>query len=78
MLELGRMFRDVRPVDWAMLVIELLVLLLIAYEVGHNVWRPRTLRRRAKDVLQFVSKGTELVTGDSLASFGCDDQRSKG
>ena len=54
------LFSDSRPIDWAMLVIELLVLFLIAYEVGHGVLRTRKLGRRVKAVLELVSEGVQL------------------
>jgi hypothetical protein len=72
---LRRMFHDVRPIDWIMLVVEVLVLLLIAYEIGHGMWRKFILRRRTKLVLKFLWDGLALkhdactVTEDAVGTW---------
>jgi hypothetical protein len=58
---LSRMFHDVRSIDWTMLVVEALVLLLIAYEVGHGVWRKFILGRRTKSLLSLIIGGMALL-----------------
>jgi hypothetical protein len=57
---LRRMFCDVRPFDVLMLVVEVLVLILIAYEVGSGVWQRIRRHRRSKRVLEFFSEGQAL------------------
>jgi len=55
-----RMFRDVRPFDDLMLAIEVLVLLLIAYEVGSGIWQRIRRHRRSRRLLGCFSKGQAL------------------
>jgi hypothetical protein len=50
-----RMFADNRPIDNVMLVVELLVLLLIAYEVWIGILERRKERKRKNDVREKVS-----------------------
>ncbi len=45
-----RMFADMRPIDTAMLIIEVLVLLLIAYEVVIGIKVRRKERKRKNEI----------------------------
>jgi hypothetical protein len=54
------LFFDVRPFEYLMLVIEVLVLLLIAYEVGSGVWHRIRRTRRSRRVLTRLSDGQAL------------------
>jgi hypothetical protein len=54
------MFEDVRPFDWLMLVVEILVLLLIGYEVGITVWHKRAVRRRMAAAVLLMRRGEEI------------------
>jgi hypothetical protein len=60
---LRRMFCDVRPFDILMLVVEVLVLILIAYDVGSEIWQRNRRHRRLKRVLEFLSEGQALQDG---------------
>jgi hypothetical protein len=53
-------YQDVRPIDRATLIIELLVLVLIAYEVGHPIYHQRKVRRRSRAITGFVESGRKL------------------
>jgi hypothetical protein len=53
-------FGDVRPFDWLMLAIEILVLLLIFYEVAVGFRQKRTIKRRFKTLLILISDGQAL------------------
>lgn len=70
-ITIRRMFSDVRPFDWLMLVIELLVLLLIAYEVIPGFWHKRRVKRRLKALSTLVSEGQLL---EDSAPSQSDDQ----
>jgi hypothetical protein len=65
---LRRMIYGVRPFDILMLVVEVLVLLLIAYEVGVNVWRDRRRTRRSRKVLGQLTKGQKLQADAPVGS----------
>ena len=69
---LRRMFSDARPIDVWMLVIELLVLLLIAGEVG--VVLSRWLKRKGKltQTFNLMSKGQQLE--NSVPPLGTADE----
>jgi hypothetical protein len=55
-----RLFGDTRPIDWLMLIVEVLVLILIAYEVAKPMIRRFRVRRRIAVVLGCVSEGMQL------------------
>lgn len=73
-----QMFTEVRPFDWLMLVVEVLVLLLILYEVlvGASRHRRESRRRRElQDILEhlnrFMDAGKALqVTVPNTANLG--------
>jgi hypothetical protein len=54
------MFIGVRPFDWLMLVVEILVLALIAYEIAITLWRKHVVNVRVARLFQQMSKGQEL------------------
>jgi hypothetical protein len=54
------MFGDIRPVDWIIIVIEVLVLALIAYEVVHDIAHRWKIRRRVKFVVGLIFEGVDL------------------
>ena len=54
------MFDGTRPIDWVMLVVELLVLLLIAYEVGSSIWFKWKTQGRLAATFEWMSKGQML------------------
>ena len=54
------MFEGVRPFDWLMLVIEILVLLAILYFEGVGEWRYRKMRKRVAALVPFMDRGQEL------------------
>jgi len=54
------MLEDIRPFDWLMLVVEILVLLLIGYEVGTTVWNKRVVRRRMAAAVLLMRRGEEI------------------
>ncbi len=64
------MFSDVRPFDWLMLIIEVLVLVLIAYEVSVNLWHKRRIKSRLATILVLKNKGQELQVS---VPHGTDD-----
>lgn len=57
---LRRIFGEVRAIDWIMLVVELLVLFLIAYEVLYNVLHQRKVRKALKVVVAAMTDGAFL------------------
>ena len=57
---LRRIFADTRPIDTAMLIIELLVLALIAYEVADKLAHRWKLQRRKKMLLGLLTEAREL------------------
>ena len=57
---LRRLLADTRPVDWIIIVIELLVLALIAYEVGYDVRHRVVVKRRVRTVLELLAAGINL------------------
>src|SRR2546427_12143829 len=59
---LRRMLAGTRLIDWVMLVVELLVLFLIAYEVVENVLHKRKMRRNISALVPFVQRGQALQT----------------
>ena len=65
------MLEGTRPIDQWMLIIELLVLVLIAYEVGAGVWRAIQTHRRVKAIFQRMSLGQDL---QSKAPSGGTDE----
>ncbi len=54
---LRRFFSDARGIDWVMLIVELLVLLLIAYEI---IWEPWKSRRLATAALRLADSGEAI------------------
>ncbi len=54
------MFGDVRPFDWLMLVIEVLVLLAILWFEGRELWHRRKLRKRVASIVPFMEKGKQI------------------
>jgi hypothetical protein len=54
------MFEGVRPFDWLMLVIEVAVLLLIAWEIGRDIWHKRKMRVRYDALFERFDKGQQL------------------
>jgi hypothetical protein len=67
------MFDGVKSFDWLMLVVEILVLLLIAYEVGTTVLHRLQTKRRLASLFALMHRGQELqatVPGSGTA----DDQ----
>ncbi len=60
---LRRLFSDVRPFEYLMLGVEVLVLLLIAYEVGSGIWHRFRRNRRSRRVHEFFSQGQMLQSG---------------
>lgn len=48
------------PYDVSLWLMELLVLLVIGYEVVSSVWHKRKIRRRSKQIFKFISKGRQL------------------
>lgn len=59
---LRRMLAGTRPIDWVMLVVELLVLFLIAYEAAENVLHKRKMRQNISALVPFVQRGQALQT----------------
>ena len=62
------MFEGVRPFDWVMLVVEILVLLLIAWEIGREEYfrrndrnRKAALKKIADGISGFIERGQKLV-----------------
>jgi hypothetical protein len=55
-----RMLEGTRPIDLWMLVIELLVLLLIAYEVVVGVWSKVRTSRRVATIFRYMAQGQNL------------------
>jgi hypothetical protein len=58
----SKMFDGVKPFDWLMLVVEILVLLLIAYEVGTTVLHRLQTKRRLASLFALMHRGQELQT----------------
>jgi hypothetical protein len=54
------MLEGTRPIDLWMLIIELLVLLLIAYEVVIGVWSKVRTSRRVTTIFQYMARGQDL------------------
>jgi hypothetical protein len=54
------MFEGVRPFDWLMLVVEVAVLLLIAWEIGRDIWHKRKMRLRYNALFEHLNKGQQL------------------
>ncbi len=59
-ITITRMLSSVTPFDWLMLIVELLVLLLIAYEVATNVLHKRRVNHRLKAIFAIMHKGQAL------------------
>jgi hypothetical protein len=57
---IGHMFEGVRPFDWLMLFVEIAVLLLIAWEIGRDLWRKWKIRRLLDSLFDFVQRGQKL------------------
>lgn len=67
---LRRIFEGTRPIDTIMLIIELLVLLLIAYEVWAGIQARRQERKRKKEVEKRVSAmAIRIANGSPLSSI---------
>jgi hypothetical protein len=78
------MFEGVRPFDWLMLIVEVLVLGLIAFEIVREEWRHRAERKqqriigeRSESLRQLLSKGQELqrnapASGESTTDIAQD------
>jgi hypothetical protein len=54
------LFRETRPIDWLTLVVEILVLILIAYEVAKPLVRQFKVKRRIDVILRCVAEGVQL------------------
>jgi hypothetical protein len=54
------MFEGVRPFDWLMLVVEVAVLVLIAWEIGRDIWHKRKMRGRYDELFEYLDKGQKL------------------
>jgi len=67
------MFDEVRPFDWVMLAVEILVLLLIAYEVGIGLWRNRKTRNYLSALHGQMRKGLDLQTTAPSVGMGETD-----
>lgn len=57
-----RIFVGSRPIDILMLVIELLVLMLIGFEVGTALWHKLKMRRRRSALLPYLERGQKLLS----------------
>ena len=57
---LRRAFAGVKSIEWIMLVLEALVLILIAYEVAHNVITERKRRKAIKAAVTMMTEGAFL------------------
>jgi hypothetical protein len=55
-----QMFEGVRPCDWLMLAVEIAVLLLIAWEIGRDIWHSRKMRYRYNALFECLDKGQQL------------------
>jgi hypothetical protein len=71
---LRRMFAGTRPIDWVMLVVEILVLAIIAAEAIHGILRFVHVRNIRRKLIGFIIEGQDLqataphgriVVGDS-------------
>ena len=56
-----RMNSETRPIDWWLLVIEVLVLALIAAEFFKSVWRKHTIHKRQIAIRRLIARGQELL-----------------
>jgi hypothetical protein len=54
------MFGGVKPFDWLMLIVEILVLALIAFEIFHSIWHRRKIVRLLSRAFYFVQMGQKL------------------
>jgi hypothetical protein len=54
------MFEGVKPFDWLMLTVEVAVLVLIAWEIGRDIWHRRKMRIRYDSLFQYLDKGQQL------------------
>ena len=77
------MFSEVRPFDWLMLIIEVLVLLLILYEVIANAVHAYKGRKRelalsliVTSLTEFMEKGRNLQLGTPDPSMSSPDEVS--
>jgi len=70
-----RMIEGTRPIDWVMFVIELLVLALIAYEVGDGIYRKWRTRRFSSAVLQLMTQG-QIIQRDAPTAGTVDEATS--
>jgi hypothetical protein len=64
------MVEGVRPFDWLMLVIEAAVLLLIAWEIGRDIWRKRKVRSLLNTAFDFVQRGQKLQALSPQGTYG--------
>lgn len=66
---------ELRPADWAIIVIELLFVGVVLAQWFVDVRRKRYLARRRRDVRAFLSKGQELVKRVPLPRFMRDEKQ---
>jgi len=64
---LKRILYGAKPIDKTMLVVELLVLALIAGEVGHKVLRYFKVKHRVKRLQEKLAEGQQLQTEAALS-----------
>jgi len=55
------MFNEVRPFDWIMLAVEVLVLALIAYEVVIPLFQRKKTYKRKKELFSLMSEGQTIL-----------------
>ncbi|MGO8973760.1 MAG: hypothetical protein ACLQJ0_04945 [Steroidobacteraceae bacterium] len=70
-MKLSQMFDGVKPFDWLMLLVELLVLLLIAYEVVIPAFHRRRTSRRLASLLALMNRGQKIQ--DAVPASGTTD-----
>jgi hypothetical protein len=58
------MFDGVRPFDWIMLAVEVAVLLLIAFEIGAEIFRKRKTKRLSNKAFEFLQR-SQLLKGSA-------------
>jgi hypothetical protein len=55
-----QMFEGVRPFDWLMLAVEVAVLLLVAWEIGRDIWHKRKMSARYNALFERLDEGQKL------------------
>ena len=72
------MFSEVRPFDWIMLAVEVLVLALIAYEVGVPLYKRKKTSERTKILFSLMSEGQAILRkAPSVGQFTEADRWAK-